>query len=157
MADCCNSVTLPGQDRGDTRCPRCGNPGKKVPLITLKSLLLPEALARLEPASSYRLCLNPNCDVAYFNEKGAPFTTSELKAPVWQKSGDLECPVCYCFGWTPARIKKEIEETGASTAVASITEHIRAGRCGCEVNNPQGSCCLGNVRKVVNTFLNPSQ
>jgi len=157
LADCCNSVTLPGQDRGDTRCPRCGNPGKKVPLITLKSLLLPEALARLEPGRTYHLCLNSGCRVAYFDGEGTVFTTSELKVPVWQKTSDMECPVCYCFGWTPARIKKEIEETGASTAVASITEHIRAGRCGCEVNNPQGSCCLGNVNRVVRSLLKEAE
>lgn len=29
--------------------------------------------------------------------------------------------------------------------VELIRENIRENRCGCEVNNPQGSCCLGNV------------
>ncbi|TDA68031.1 MAG: (2Fe-2S)-binding protein [Clostridia bacterium] len=153
MADCCNPLKPPGQDQGDIGCPRCGNPGKKVPLITLKSLLLPEALVRLEPASSYRLCLDSGCNVAYFNKEGTVFTTSELKVPVWQKTADPECPVCYCFGWTPARIKKEIEKTGTSRAVDSITEHVRAGRCGCDVNNPQGSCCLGDVNRVIRELL----
>lgn len=27
--------------------------------------------------------------------------------------------------------------------------HFQAGRCGCEVNNPQGACRLGNVNTVV--------
>lgn len=27
--------------------------------------------------------------------------------------------------------------------------HIKADRCGCEVNNPQGSCCLGNVSAFI--------
>jgi hypothetical protein len=34
-----------------------------------------------------------------------------------------------------------------------VTEHIRAGRCGCNVNNPQGSCCLGNIQAVVKELL----
>lgn len=157
MAYCCNQLKPPEQGQRDFVCPGCGNPGKKVPLITLKSLLLPEALARLEPDSSYRLCLDPGCNVAYFNKHGAAFGTSELKVPVWQKTADPECPVCYCFGWTPSRIRKEIEETGTSTAVAAITEHVRAGRCGCEVNNPQGSCCLGNVNRVVRELLSAAK
>jgi hypothetical protein len=36
-----------------------------------------------------------------------------------------------------------------STVVADVTTGIKAGQCACEIRNPQGSCCLGNVRKVV--------
>jgi hypothetical protein len=39
----------------------------------------------------------------------------------------------------------EIESTGASTAVDRIRRHIDAGRCACEVRNPRGACCLGDV------------
>ncbi|MHB1128265.1 MAG: putative iron-sulfur cluster-binding metallochaperone, partial [Bacillota bacterium] len=133
-------------------CPRCGTNGKRVETITLKSLLLPDALAKLEPNSHYQLCVNPDCGVAYFNENAQSFLTEELKVPVFQKTGDENCPVCYCFGWTRANIRQEIEEIGKCSAVTAITEHIKAGRCGCDVNNPQGSCCLGNVRKVALTF-----
>lgn len=28
--------------------------------------------------------------------------------------------------------------------------HAEAGHCACEVKNPQGSCCLGNVSKALN-------
>lgn len=62
-------------------------------------------------------------------------------------------PACYCFNWTRARIRKEIKQAGKSQAVQEISMHMKANRCGCEVNNPQGSCCLGNVRnyeKAVN-------
>lgn len=30
--------------------------------------------------------------------------------------------------------------------------HIRANRCGCEVNNLQGSCSLGNVTQMINAI-----
>ena len=152
MGDCCNTIKTPVQEQQHITCPRCGTTGKRVETITLKSLLLPDALAKLEPNSHYQLCMNPNCGVVYFNENGQSFLTAELKVPVFHKTEDDDCPVCYCFGWTRAKIKREIEKTGKSTAVAAITEHIKAGRCGCNVNNPQGSCCLDNVRKVVFSF-----
>ncbi len=60
-----------------------------------------------------------------------------------------ERTVCYCFAVTEADLRREIAETGRSTAAAEITEHVRAGRCACEVKNPQGSCCLGNVARAI--------
>jgi hypothetical protein len=35
--------------------------------------------------------------------------------------------------------------------VDEIKEHIRLDQCDCEVNNPQGSCCLGNVSNFLST------
>ena len=57
--------------------------------------------------------------------------------------------VCYCFRYTPGSIRAEIEATGHSTVVDAINEGIQAGQCACDIRNPQGSCCLGNVRAVV--------
>jgi hypothetical protein len=36
-----------------------------------------------------------------------------------------------------------------SHAVQRVREHISAGRCGCEVRNPRGVCCLGDVTEAV--------
>jgi len=30
-----------------------------------------------------------------------------------------------------------------------IRNHVQEGRCGCEVNNPQGACCMGNVTEFI--------
>ncbi|MBI4339532.1 MAG: (2Fe-2S)-binding protein [Chloroflexi bacterium] len=117
-------------------------------LITPKSLLLPHALERLDPTRTYRFCGNRDCLVAYF-AGDETFTSEELKVPVFQKSDAAGIPVCYCFDWSPKRIAQEIATTGQSTASRTITAHVQAGRCACEVNNPQGSCCLGNVTQVV--------
>ena len=57
--------------------------------------------------------------------------------------------MCYCFGYTEKSIWEEIRRTGRSTAPQTIAAHVKAGRCGCEVNNPGGSCCLGEVNRVV--------
>lgn len=73
----------------------------------------------------------------------------ELKAPVYQKDGGADVPVCYCFGWTRATIADAAALGEADEVAPSISAHIKAGRCGCEVNNPQGVCCLGNVIREV--------
>jgi hypothetical protein len=130
-------------------CPQDGTKGKPVQLITLKSLLVPVALEQLNPASAYTFCSSPNCPIVYFSEQGQTFTTADLKVPVFQKNVDENVFACYCFGWSRQRIREELNQSGKSNAVDMITTHIKAKRCGCEVNNPQGSCCLENVRSVV--------
>jgi hypothetical protein len=62
---------------------------------------------------------------------------------------DPTAPACYCFGWTPRKILEELERTGKSTVIEQIKAQVKAGNCYCEVTNPQGSCCLGNVAKAV--------
>ena len=129
-------------------CKICANKGKAVKLITLKSLLLPAKLAQLDPQHDYYFCKDIECDVVYFN--GAMhFTKDDLKVAVHQKDMSEDVPVCYCFNWTPQSIKKA---SGLDSIPQSISEHIKAGRCGCEVNNPQGSCCLGNIKAVIKQY-----
>jgi hypothetical protein len=33
--------------------------------------------------------------------------------------------------------------------VERVTAGVQADQCACDIRNPQGSCCLGNVRAVV--------
>ncbi|PMB53032.1 (2Fe-2S)-binding protein [Fischerella thermalis CCMEE 5201] len=151
MTECC-CPPLSNQKSGSRwqrLCPQDGTKGKPVQLITLKSLLVPVALEQLNPATAYGFCPSPNCPVVYFSEQGQTFTTADLKVSVFQKNVDEDVSVCYCFGWSRQRIREELNQSGESNAVDMITTHIKAKRCGCEVNNPQGSCCLGNVRSVV--------
>jgi len=77
------------------------------------------------------------------------FTYQPLAVSVFQKNVNEDVPVCYCFGWSRQGIREELNQSGESNAVDMITTHIKAKRCGCEVNNPQGSCCLENVTSVV--------
>jgi len=154
MSDCCypNEEMTPVSQT--SICPNNGSKGKIVPTITLKSLLLPEALALLNPNQTYRFCASPNCEVVYFSDDQQTFTTKDLKVPVFQKDNKETVPVCYCFGWTPKRIDDEIKTLGQTNAVEKITSHVQAKRCGCEVNNPQGSCCLVNIQSVINSLEN---
>lgn len=135
----------PQKNRSTQQCPQDQSQGKPVKLITLKSLLIPQALERLHSQASYRFCSSVDCPIVYFSTAGDTFTTDDLKVPVFQKNPGQVVPVCYCFGWTRHRIQQDLEQKEQTSAIATITAHIQAGRCGCEVNTPQGSCCLENV------------
>lgn len=141
MGSCC-TVTL-GPQPAPTRCPECGKPGRSVERITVKALLRAEALARLS-APEHRFCATPECAVVYFGHEEV-FDREEILVPVFQKDPAGARTVCYCFAITEEDIRRELVETGRSSASERITALVKAERCACEVKNPQGSCCLGNV------------
>ena len=115
---------------------------------TIKALLTEHALRRLTTAE-YRFCPNPSCDVVYFDDDGETFSAGDLRVPVWQKLPFGSRPVCYCFGESEVSIRAECEAHGRSLAVERIREHIAAGRCACELRNPRGTCCLGDLIAAV--------
>jgi len=144
MNKCCENETKLKES-----CPSCKNPGKAVPLITLKALLKPDILNDLDTVEPYFFCSSSDCSVVYFNSIGTIYNTDDLKVSVFQKEKGEEVPACYCFGWTRKKISGEIHNSDKSSAIESIKKNIQAGRCACEINNPQGSCCLGNVSQYV--------
>jgi len=145
VSDCCQ--VEPPRGAGPARCVDCGQPGRTVDPITVKALLRPEALARLS-APAHLFCPTAACPVVYFGE-GEAFDREEVAVPVFQKEPAGDRTVCYCFAISEADLRREIAETGRSAAAERIAAHVKAGRCACEVKNPQGSCCLGNVAAVV--------
>ncbi len=119
-----------------------------MPLVTLKALLTPAALATMDPKEVYRFCPDTTCSVVYFSPTST-YGQADVKVPVFQKDERGTTPVCYCFGHTRADLEQAHREGQADAIPSSIQAHIRAGRCGCELNNPQGSCCLGNVNRTL--------
>lgn len=146
MSECC-SVFQPS--RTQKICPVDGSLGQPVQPITLKSLLSPAALAHFEPQQSYSFCSSPACEVVYFSPQGQTFTTADVKVPVCQKDGGEDVPVCYCFGWTRQRMRQAIAQSEPIDVCEFISDRVKAHQCGCEVNNPQGRCCLANVRSAI--------
>jgi len=94
--DCCAPTNREGTMK--TNCPNCGQNGRRVPLMTLKSLLKSAALATLAPDRDYAFCPNPSCVTVYFSLDGSlTFAAGDMKVPVLQKDSDMDVPVCYCF------------------------------------------------------------
>jgi hypothetical protein len=150
LADCCNAKEQIFENSDSAICPSCKSKGKKVKLITLKSMLKPTRLDSLNAGLTHYFCSSRDCDVVYFDAGKKTYLLSEIKVPVYQKDDSSTVPICYCFGWTKEKIEEYVKKGLGSKPVNHIRENIKENRCGCEVNNPQGSCCLGNVTSYIN-------
>ncbi len=132
-------------------CPRCGRAARPVSTLTLKHQVRPQFFPAVNEGG-FHFCPTPDCPVVYFSDGGSVLTTDDVRRPVTQKD-PAHAPVCYCFGFTPAMIRDELAATGKTTVIERIAAEMKAGFCACEIRNPQGSCCLGNVKVAVKVAL----
>lgn len=151
MSECCS--VKPTNWSAVMACLESGRRSKQVDLLTVRSLVrrLPIGM----PSTAYYFCEDSSCDVVYFpaNPEAPIFRRSDLLVRVGTKETEDPIPVCYCFGFTRQDIWDEIQRTGKSTAAEQITVEVKAGNCACEVKNPSGKCCLGNVARSVQDGL----
>lgn len=132
------------------RCPSCGIRGTCVEPVTIVSLVVEPARARVGRTDGFRFCAEPTCDVAYYEpESGARIACSEVRVRIGQKVREAPHPICYCFDHSVEAIEAEVAATGTSKAALEIAAKCRQGLHRCRETNPQGSCCLGDVRRVV--------
>ena len=145
LGDCCPNGVVRRPQAG---CPRCGLKGAAVGLLTVKALLTNEAFRSLATGAHY-FCSDSKCSVVYFSPDGQVYTTTDVRVPVWQKQPAGGRRICYCFDENEASMVRELVETGRCGAVQRVRDHIAADRCACEVRNPRGTCCLGDLMKAV--------
>jgi hypothetical protein len=153
MSDCCPVNAKTGPAPAVMACPGSGARSKQVDMLTVKSLVRQLPLGM--PNTEYYFCEAADCDVVYFPfDSQAPlFRRADLLVRVGSKETDDPIPVCYCFGFTRDDIQKEITETGDSIVANRISAEVKAGNCACEVKNPSGKCCLGDVTRIVKDKL----
>lgn len=138
-------------------CPISKTLSKKVQLRTLEHLLKPDIVNKIQNAQYY-FCADPNCKVVYFAfESTSNFTIEDVSVEVLAKSKTESVNVCYCFCWTRSRIKEELVNTGHSTASLQIAKEVKAGNCACDIKNPKGECCLGDVNFYVKSLISISK
>ena len=130
-------------------CPTNQKVGQSVNTLTLKALLA-VPLTQVS-AAEYRFCQAADCPTVYYSADGAQcFREADLRERVFQKHRrDDSVLVCYCFGHTVGSIRAELNAIGPSPVVEAIETGIRVGQCACDIRNPEGECCLGNVRALV--------
>jgi len=146
MSDCC-AVPKP-YAVGQSACPSCATVGRVVADKTIQAILEPaQSLSLL--AVGRRFCGTPSCEVVYYGDDGRALTKSEIPIRVGLKEREDPIPLCYCFGFSVADVRREIAETGRCTIPARITAMVRAGQCSCEITNPSGICCLGELNRAV--------
>lgn len=146
--ECC-LVTDKTSAPSKAECPVSKTPSRKVQKRTLEHLLKPEKLGEVRSVQYY-YCTDAACNVVYFSNDDTPsFTVNDVKVKVYTKDKDDDVNVCYCFDWTRGRIKEQIGTMEKSTAAVEIAREVKAGRCECDVKNPKGECCLGDVNAYV--------
>ncbi|MCC6495806.1 MAG: hypothetical protein IT193_06060 [Propionibacteriaceae bacterium] len=126
-------------------CPIIDAPTKPVSLVTVGQ----HVVLRELPATTFGFCDAPNCDVVYVGADGTLIRKDQLRTRVGVKEQDDPIPVCYCFDFSARQISDDFMAHGRSTIRAYIEEQVRAERCRCELTNPTGRCCLGNVHRVI--------
>ncbi len=57
--------------------------------------------------------------------------------------------ICYCFHYTTQNIIDDYQKHGESSIEKDVRQKVRYKLCSCETKNPKGSCCLGDIRKVI--------
>ena len=149
MSDCCSTSkpTAPATAQPPS-CPHCGEKGRPVQLITLRSLL--DLGARLCVGEGpYQFCSSPTCDIVYFGgRRNLPLTKADLTVRVGIKETTAPRPVCYCFNHTIEEIDDELRRTGRTTVLDDIKTRMKVA-CWCETKSPSGSCCLATVTKQI--------
>ena len=146
---CCN-VGNEKKSNINFKCPVCSNDGVKVQNITLESHLNDESMIKLDANLIYKFCKNEDCEVIYFSEDfNKIFKKYNLKTKVTLKDSGLDVNVCYCFGHTRKSVLDEIKSTGESMVLDDVKKKMKDPGCFCEKSNPQGGCCLSNVKDWV--------
>ena len=144
----CESGCCTPQPKGKTECPKCHEKAKGVLAKTLEHLLSSEAKGKHSCLDGFYYCKRPECEVVYFKEEDI-LTQNDVSVTVGLKEGATPATVCYCFGWTKEKIKAELEERGETTALEDIKAKMENPGCSCEILNPSGGCCLGDVGKAI--------
>ena len=141
--DCCTP-----EPQEKTECPECGNLAKAVLAKTLNSLLTKKCKEQLDSLEGFYYCKTPSCKVVYF-KKNTLLTQESLSVTVGLKEGANPATLCYCFGWTKEKIEEELKTKGETIALNDIKAKMENPGCNCEILNPSGGCCLGDVSKAI--------
>ena len=133
-------------------CPEANSPGRPVKAATVEHMVPPDQSSDVA-GHDWFFRDSPTCDVVYFSPDGAVLRRADLTVRVGVKEIAPPHLVCYCFDHSVESIRNEVERTGESTVVASVTDKVRAGECSCETLNPKGVCCLGDLHAAVKDVL----
>lgn len=148
VSDCCSVNEEAGTVPVVMACPLNGTRSKQVNMLTVKSLVRQLPLGM--PKTQYYFCDSSDCEMVYFplDPEAPSFRRGDLMVRIGAKETEDPLPICYCFSFTHQDIWDEIRTTGRSTVAKRIAAEVEAGRCACEVRNPSGKCCLGDITRA---------
>jgi len=130
-------------------CGDCGGVGRTVERRTVMHHVKSEKLFSVNN-EGLQFCPTATCSVVYYSESGKTFTVGDVRELVTSKTAGDERPLCYCFGFTEGYVRSEITLTGRSSVKELVNQFIKERLCACEIRNPSGVCCLGEINRTVN-------
>jgi hypothetical protein len=151
--DCCNSKTgtaCAASEAKPNACSSCGHQARPVTTLTVKSLVRDHT--RVPATAEFFFCRTHDCEIVYFSGD-VVFRKCDLKVRVGLKEVQDPIPICYCFDYTRADIRNDLESLGKTEIPERIKAEVQNGFCACEVKNPSGKCCLGDVNRVVKELM----
>lgn len=135
-------------------CPECKGDTQEVKAITVKHFVV-ESLVDMIYEDNYRICLNEDCDVIYYDlEEKTIFRKKDIKIPIWYKKDADPKYICYCNQVTEQQIINAVINDGAKNIkdIIRFTGAMKNGKC--EIKNPLGKCCSPFIQETINKVLN---
>ncbi len=146
--DCCCSGVQMTKETPQNACAECGEIGRTVARQTVVHHVKSEKLSSVGD-EEYKFCSSENCAVVYYAASGQTFRIDDLRESVTSKTTGDARPLCYCFGFTEGFARQEIARTGESSVSRQVSRFIKEKLCSCEIRNPSGVCCLGEINKTL--------
>ena len=148
--DCCCGCNTNVTDMAKANeCPICHQEGISVGKVTVEHLLA-ENYRKNVVGDQYKLCMNEECDVVYYNlENGATFLKDQVCVPIWFKKDANPKYACYCSKVTEEQVIEAVVKHGAKTVkeVNAITGAMKNSNC--KENNPLGVCCHKIIQEAI--------
>ncbi len=146
--DCCCSGVQTTKETPQNACRECGEIGRAVARQTVVHHVKSEKLSSVG-VEEYKFCSSAKCAVVYYAASSQVFTVDDVREFVTSKTSGDARPLCYCFGFTEGFARREIAQTGESSVSKQVSRFIKEKLCSCEIRNPSGVCCLGEINKTL--------
>ena len=136
----------------DGVCPQCREKGAPVEGQTVKANIS-ISLREVNEHANYFFCRTESCPVVYFDDaEKQTFSVDQIRVPVYQKQPDNpDVMICYCFRHTVGDVIAASAHA-RHQIINDINAGIKAAQCACNLRNPSGSCCLGNIRSFIRSL-----
>ena len=137
-----NKAFVRESDSDVRHCPFCGSLGQAVERVTLDAWVRPEARGQIGDSAMF--CIEPQCEVAYFDSFERVVTIDKLTRPAYPKSADA--PICGCFGLIRGEIEEDVAEGSVARTRAAV-ERAKSPDARCSAMSANGQSCVAEIQR----------